>query len=451
MKLDAILEKHYPPHYHEKSDQRSVLERIIDAGLLSEMLESLNEAEVLALWNDWPFRARPKQLLPPGDWFICGVFAGRGFGKNELGANWLHNRAALKLPGDITICAPTAADLRTKVLESPESGLLSLSDPSFRPRWNPSMSQLTWPNGARAVTITLDKPDAARGLNSSTVWIDELAAARYGEDAFDQLLLGCRVSNDPRMLITTTPKPVSVIKKLVKRDDIAIVRGVTYENSRNLAERFKNEIERQYRGTRKYRQEVMGELLGDIEGSYVSHDMLDAHRVKHAPDIRKIVVAIDPAVTSKDSSDETGIIVAGLGVDGDGYVLEDASCRATPDKWANIAVELFHSFSANLIIGEVNNGGDLIEHTIRTIDKRVPYKSVRATRGKHKRFEPVAGLIEQGRIHIVGSFPELEDQICGFTSSGYEGSASPDRGDAFTWSMNELMVEPRPEPRIRSL
>lgn len=449
--LAALLSQYYPSRYHEDPDQRSPLERILDAGLLDTLLSGLSDAEIVAIGHDWNLTARPKQRLPEGDWFICLVCAGRGFGKNHAGANWITERAKKNLPGDIVICAPTAADLRTKVLEASESGLLSLSEPDFRPRWEPSKTQIIWPNGARAVTLTLDKPDRGRGFNSSSVWLDELAAARYGEDAFDQLVLGCRAGPDPRILVTTTPKPVNVIKKLIERDDVPVVRGITYENKRNLSHRFIAELEGIYAGTRKGRQEIYAELLSAIEGSFISHELIDNHRVTEPPDMRRIIVAIDPAVTSKDGSDETGITVEGLGIDGEGYVLEDASCRATPDQWARRAIELFEEFQANMIIGEANNGGDLIEHTLRTINRRVPYKSVRATRGKHKRFEPVAGLIEQGRIHMVGSFPELEDQICGFTPAGYEGSNSPDRADSFVWGINELMIEPRPEPRIRSL
>ena len=274
---------------------------------------------------------------------------------------------------------------------------------------------------------------------------DELAAWRYPE-AFDMLMFGLRLGRQPRCVITTTPKPVRLVRELLTDPRCKITRGSTYDNAANLAESFMAQVVRKYEGTRLGRQELNAELLEDVPGAMWNRAMLDANRIRQAPDtMRRIVVAIDPAVTSGEAADETGIIVAGVGADGIGYVLDDLTCKDTPDGWARKAVNAYRANKADRIVAEVNNGGDLVEATIRMVDRAAAFTAVRASRGKAVRAEPVAALYEQGRVKHVGAFATLEDQMCSFTADldRKAHGSSPDRVDALVWALTELMVEPQ--------
>jgi len=333
-----------------------------------KVLRGLTDDEVKALLYDWPFRARPSQLPPPGDWRIWLVKAGRGFGKTRTGAEWVRDNVEQGLAGHIAIIAPTAGDVRDTMVELGESSILKISPPWFMPKYEPSKRRLTWPNGAVATTFSADEPDRLRGPQHDLAWADEVAVWKRPE-AWDNLMFGLRLGLNPRCIVTTTPKPVKVIRELTARvgKDVVMTGGSTYENRANLAVGFLEDILGRYEGTRLGRQEIYGELLDDTPGALWQRSRIDELRVEKAPDLVRVVVAIDPAASSDEDSNETGIIVAGKGVDGHGYILADRSCRMSPHGWANRAVLAFDEFRADRVVGEVNNGGEMVEHTVRTV------------------------------------------------------------------------------------
>jgi phage terminase large subunit-like protein len=399
-------------------------------------LASLTTEQLHRLRYNWSYKARDNQLPPPGDWRTWLVLAGRGFGKTRTGAEWLRAQVETGACGRVALVAPTAADARDVMVEG-ESGILAISPPWCRPKYEPSKRRLTWPNGAQATVYSADEPDRLRGPQHDGAWCDELAAWNRPE-AWDMLQFGLRLGDNPRAVATTTPKPVKVIRDLLAAVTTAVTRGSTYENAANLATAFLTEIRRRYEGTRLGRQELNAELLDDVPGALWVRKALDDLRVVKAPELVRVVIGIDPAVTSGEDSDETGIVALGKGIDGHGYVLADRSCRLSPDGWARRALTTFDQFEANQFIAEVNNGGDLVASNIHTARASAPVKSVRASRGKYTRAEPIAALYEQGRMHHVGSWPELEDQMCSFTPEG--GDGSPDRADALVWAATELML-----------
>lgn len=391
-------------------------------------------ADALRAVNWWiVHEARDKQIPPLGDWSVCMWLTGRGWGKTRTGSEELRRRVVDEGAKRVAIVAPTAADARDVMVEG-ESGVLAVCRRAkVAVQYEPSKRRITWPEyDAIATTYSADEPDRLRGPQHDFAWCDELAAWRYPE-AWDMLMFGLRLGTNPQCIVTTTPKPRKLIRDLVEDPRCVVVRGSTYENRDNLAETFFSTIIRAYEGTTLGQQELHGEILTDIPGALWHRGLIQR---REDPGCSRIVVAIDPAVTSKESSDETGIIVAGK--DGDRFfVLEDLSGRYSPDQWARIAVEAYRNWSADRIVGEVNNGGDMIESVIRQVDRDVSYTSVRATRGKAVRAEPIAALYEQGRGFHVGAFPELEDQMCSWTQ---EADWSPDRLDAMVWSGHELML-----------
>lgn len=421
------------------SDERSVVQRLTDAsrerGL--DWTEELSAEEAHAVWHDWSLWARPSQLPPATDWRVWLILAGRGFGKTRSGAEWVRAQVEQGRAGRIALVGATAADVRDTMIEG-ESGLLKVFHDEHRPRYEPSKRRVTFHNGAIATTYSADEPDRLRGPNHDLAWADEIAAWRYPE-AWAQLMFGLRIGDRPRVVATTTPKPTRLIRDLVERPDVAVTRGSTYDNAANLSAEFLNEMRQQYEGTRLGRQELNAEILLDADGALWTRDMLDATRTTTVPDLQRVVVAVDPAVTATADSDETGIVVAGIDSRGRGYVLEDRSLKASPSEWAASAVTGYHVHKADRVVAEANQGGDMISHTIRTVDPGVPVKLVRASRGKRTRAEPVAALYEQGRVAHVGLFPELEDQLCTWTPDG----PSPDRLDALVWALTELMVTSR--------
>jgi len=386
---------------------------------------------------DWSLWARPAQLAPDGDWRIWLILAGRGFGKTRTGAEWVRQQVENGTARRIALVGATAADVRDTMVEG-ESGLLRAFPDGYRPRYEPSKRRVTFWNGATATTYSADEPDRLRGPNHDLAWADEVAAWRY-EEAWDQLMFGLRIGDHPRVVATTTPRPTRLIRDLVDRADCAVTRGSTWDNEANLAPAFLDEMRRRYEGTRLGRQELDAELLMDADGALWNRDDLDSYRVTKTPTLRRIVVAIDPAVSNNIDSDETGIVVAGIDDTGHGYVLEDRSMKGSPNEWAAAAVTGYNVHKADRIVAEANQGGDMITHTLRTVDASVPVKLVHASRGKRTRAEPIAAMYEQGRVHHVGSFPQLEDQLCIWTPD----SASPDRLDALVWALTELMVNAR--------
>ena len=394
----------------------------------------------------WQARARPNQITPDGDWLTWVILAGRGWGKTRTGAEdaaW----SGMANPGwRIAVVAPTAADARDTCIEG-DSGLLNVLPREAVQTWNRSLGELILINGTRYKAFSADEPERLRGPQHHRAWADELAAWRYPE-AWDQLMFGLRLGEHPQAVVTTTPKPTPLVKALVAAKTSHVTRGSTFDNAANLAPSALQMLKEKYEGTRLGRQELEAEILGDLPGALWSLSTLDAYRLREAPQMGRIVVAVDPAVTATEASDEHGIIVAGLS-DQRGIVLEDASLSGSPAEWARRAVSLYRSWGADAIVIEVNQGGDMVAHTIRTIDSNVKIKEVRASRGKHVRAEPIAALYEQGRVAHVGAFPELEAQMTQMTTNGFEGEGSPDRVDALVWAMTELfpgMTERAPDP-----
>lgn len=402
---------------------------------MTTLLRSLTASEADELTRDWQLIARDNQLPPEGDWLTWILLAGRGFGKTRTGAETVHTWAESDPTARIALIGPTSADARDVMIEG-ESGLMNTRTGNRRPSYEPSKRRVTWPNGAMATAYSADEPDRLRGPQHTHAWADELAAWRY-PDAWDMLMFGLRLGARPRVVVTTTPRPVKLVRDLVKAPTSHVTRGSTFDNAVNLAPSFLDAVKRKYEGTRLGRQELNAEILDDTPGALWSREIIDRLRVKVAPELTRVVVAIDPAVTSGEDSDETGIVAAGVGVDGHGYVLDDASIRATPHAWARRAVNLYHERKADRLVAEANNGGDMIEHVVRSCDAEVSFKKVHASRGKTTRAEPISALYEQNKIHHVGEFSQLEDQMTTYVP-GLDGS--PDRLDALVWALTELML-----------
>jgi phage terminase large subunit-like protein len=410
------------------------------------ILESLTQSEAERLLYTWGFWARPKQLPPPGDWLGWLILAGRGWGKNRTGAEWVINRAQNGPYEPIALISETSADVRDVMVESGDSSILKISPPWFYPHYEPAKRRLTWPNGVVAHTYSGDEPDQLRGPQHGTVFADEPAKWKYGEEAWANMEFGLRIGSDPRWVATTTPRPIALIRRLLASKNVVVTRGSTYENLVNLSLVYRQIIGR-FEGTRLGRQELHAEVLEDVPGALWTRATLEACRVTSHPELVRIVTALDPEASSMEDSAETGIICAGLGIDGHGYVLEDATLRGTPHEWGTAGVACYNKHLCDRLIGEVNNGGEMIEFVIRTVDPHVSYKAIHASRGKQTRAEPVGSLFEQGRAHLVGVYSELEDQLCGWTPGD---PVSPDRMDAMVWALTELMLGEMTElPEVR--
>ena len=416
---------------------------------LQSRVAALTPDQARALLYDWEFWARPSQLLPAGDWQTWLILAGRGFGKTRVGAEtvriWVRNFRF------VNIIAATADDARDIMIEG-ESGILAICPRDERPIYRVSKSRLEWPNGAKSLIFTADEPERLRGKQHEKLWADEAASWRYPE-AWDQAMMGLRLGANPQAVVTTTPKPTALIRALLADKSTHVTRGSTYDNRTNLAPKFFAKIITKYEGTRLGRQELNAELLTDNPRALWQRDNIDAHRVAVAPTLRRIVVGLDPNVKNRDLAqlakgndtlDEAGIVIAGVGPAPAGntapgnhfYVLDDRSLDAGPNEWGNAAVKAYRDHSADRIIGEVNNGGDMVEMNIRTVDRNVSYKSVTASRGKAIRAEPISALYEQGRVHHVGAFSQLEDEMCDFDP--VTTVKSPNRMDALVWALTEL-------------
>lgn len=427
-------------------------------------LMGLTREEMTALRWDWRFWARPEQVEPPGNWSVWLAMAGRGFGKTRLGSEWIREQVCGRTPLEagrasrIALIAETAADARDVMVRG-SGGILDCHPPEFRPTYTPSLRKLEWPNGAVAHTYSAEDPEQLRGPEHDLAWSDELAKWRYAQETWDMLQFGLRIGDNPRQLVTTTPRPIQILRELLKDLDkpggTVLTRGSTFDNAANLARKFIDKIRDKYDGTRLGRQELHAEILDDVPGALWTRAMLDRRTPSNPkgagmgpdeklPEMRRIAIGVDPSGSSgeptddADASDDIGIVGAGLGVDGQYYALEDASVNLGPAGWARRVVDTYKRLGGDVIVGEVNYGGAMVEFTIRTVDRKVPYKSVTASRGKVVRAEPVAALYEQGRVRHVGTLAKLEDQMCSMTSYGYEGKGSPDRVDALVWALTEL-------------
>lgn len=417
-----------------------------------EILSGLTDQQQRDLLHTWRgYKARRNQVRPPGDWRYWLVQAGRGFGKTRTGAEAI--REYVDEGAQIVhLVGSTAGDVRDVMVQG-ESGLLNCFPPGRRPLYEPSKRLVTFSTGAIAHLFSADEPERLRGPQCDHFWADELAAWRFGQEAWDNLMFGFRLGDDPRGVITTTPKPIKLLLDIIADPHTVVTRASSYENRANLAPAFFDAIIRKYEGTRIGRQELEAELLEDVPGALWARPLIEASRIGigqlRADTFVRVVVAIDPAVTAGDDSDETGIIVAALTRTGHVFILDDLTCKESPLTWAKIAVNAYVSRRADRIIGEVNNGGDLVEANIRAVAPNVPYRGVRASRGKAVRAEPIAALYEQARVHHVGTFPQLEDQMCSFVPGSDQ--KSPDRMDALVWAVTELLIDMDQQPSIQPL
>ena len=398
---------------------------------------SNSNQKILLQSLQWYKKARPKQLTPKGNWNVWLILAGRGWGKTRTGAEDIAFYGLTKPNSRIAIVAPTHRDGRDTCVEG-VSGLLSCIDDDLIDNWNRSIGELILKNGTIYRTFSAEQPDRLRGPQFHRAWCDEVGAWK-SSDTWDQLLFGLRLGEKPQIVVTTTPKPTDLIKGLLKDNDTHVTKGDTFENRENLAESAVEKLKEKYEGTRLGRQELYAEVLEDVVGALWNRTQLQKalHKsIDPIPNYRRVVVAIDPAVTSKAESNETGIIVVGIGTDDKFYVIDDVSGRYTPDAWSKVAIQTYYKYDADKIIAEVNNGGDLVEKVIRTNDRNISYGSVRATKGKYIRAEPISALYEQERVKHLKPFPFLEDQMANYNPATYQGS--PDRLDALVWGLTEL-------------
>jgi len=431
---------------------------------VDEFLSGLSDNALAALPWLFEFWALPHQLPPEGDWKSWVIMGGRGAGKTRAGAEWV--RAQVEGP---TLDAPGRArrvalvgetyDQAREVMVMGESGILACSPPDRRPHWEATRRRLVWPNGATATVYSATEPEGLRGPQFDAAWVDELAKWKKAEDAWDMLQFALRLGDHPQQVVTTTPRNVGVLKRILQNASTVTTHAPTDANRAYLAESFLAEVQARYGGTRLGRQELEGVLLDDVEGALWATRMLEAARVERAPKLDRVVVAVDPAVTGGAASDECGIVVAGVVCEGEpqnwrAYVLEDATVRGGPSDWARAAIAARDRHGAERLVAEVNQGGDLVETVLRQVDPLVPFRGLRAGRGKGLRAEPVAALYEQGRVKHLRGLGALEDQMCRMTVRGYEGRGSPDRVDALVWALHELVIEPASgwrRPQVRAL
>ncbi|MDO5528349.1 MAG: terminase family protein [Paracoccus sp. (in: a-proteobacteria)] len=431
---------------------------------LDEFLAWLSDNALASLPFLFEFWALPHQLPPEGDWKSWVIMGGRGAGKTRAGAEWVRRMVegpTASAPGScrrVALIGETFDQAR-EVMVMGDSGILACSPPDRRPVWEAGRRRLVWANGATATVYSAHEPEALRGPQFDAAWVDELAKWKKAEETWDMLQFALRLGTHPQQVVTTTPRNVPVLKRILASASSVTTHAPTDANRAYLAESFMAEIEARYGGTRLGRQELDGVLLDDIEGALWSSAMIEAARVDAAPPLSRIVVALDPAVSSGGASDECGIIVAGVASEGPptawrAFILEDATMRGSPADWARAAIAAMDRHKAERLVAEVNQGGDLIETVLRQIDPLVPFRALRAGRGKALRAEPVAALYEQGRVKHLRGLGDLEDQMCRMSLAGWQGRGSPDRLDAMVWAVHELMIEPAAHfrrPQLRRL
>jgi phage terminase large subunit-like protein len=430
---------------------------------LNELAADLGPEHFELILAHWPLWARPDQLPPAttdaGEpWRVWLILGGRGAGKTRAGAEWVIAKAlghSLDHDGSsarrIALVGETIGDVRRVMIEG-VSGLLSVHAPHDRPHFEPSKGQLIWPSGAIAQMFSAEEPDSLRGPQFDAAWCDEIAKWRHPQRTWDMLQFALRLGAHPQLVATTTPRATPFLKKLIADAGTVVTRAATADNTDNLAPTFVDEMTRRYAGTALGRQELLGELVDDTSGALWRRDWIDAHRVGAAPELSQIVVAVDPPVTSTAASDACGIVVAGLGPDGRAYVVADRTLQGRePQVWARAVIAAYADFLADRVVAEVNQGGDLVVSVLRQIDPNVAVRTVRATRGKWLRAEPVAALYAEGRVAHVGAFDALEDQMCVFGADGLAKGRSPDRLDALVWALTDLIVDAAARPAVRRL
>lgn len=410
------------------------------------MLTQSEKEQILQLTNQlkyrWDFWARPEQLPPPGNWLVWLILAGRGWGKTRTGAEFIKKRVLEENAQEIIIAARTPTELREYCIEG-KSGILNVFPPNIKPIYKESKSRIEFHNGAIAHCYAGETPDKFRGGNPDTAWFDELVTYQYMERVWESFIFSIR-TGIPKIIITTTPKPVKLLEEIMKDKDTYITRGSSYDNIDNLSPIFVSKILDKYKDRRIGRQEIYAEILQDIEGALWKSATLAKNRVTYgdliefAKRLKVIKIGVDPAASSGDTSDETGIIVGGLDKNNHGYTLEDCSLVGTPTERANIIKHLYYKYGCNEVVAEANNGGDMVKHMIQSVDNTIPVKMVHASNAKFARAEPIAGLDEQGRISMVNYFPELEDELTKWTP---KAGKSPNRLDAYVWLWSDLLLD----------
>jgi phage terminase large subunit-like protein len=423
---------------------------------LTDLLLSLSPPQYDDLKTDFPLIAHPHQLPPEHaangeDWTTWLILGGRGAGKTRAGAEWVRGVALNDPKARIALIAETEHDARAVMIEG-VSGLLAVHGVRERPQWMPSRRRLEWKNGAVAELFTAENYEGLRGPQFSAAWCDELAKWRHAEATFDMLQFGLRLGERPRQVVTTTPRPIALIKRLIADPSTALTRAGMAANAANLSPVFVEHVLTRYGGTRLGRQEIDGEIIEERADALWTRAGLERCRVTAPPPLSRIVVAVDPPASAKKGADACGIVAAGRAADGTVYVIADGSVAGlTPQGWATKAIALWRGWGADRLIAEVNQGGDMVKAVIGAADREVPVTAVHATRGKYQRAEPVAQLYEQGRVKHAGVFPALEDEMCDFGIDGLSSGRSPDRLDALVWAVSALTFAARPQPRVRAL
>jgi len=437
----------------------------VTPAVVDEFLGGLSDEALLALPWMFEFWALPHQLPPVGAWKTWVIMGGRGAGKTRAGAEWVRAQVEGARPADpgrasrVALVGETQDQVR-EVMIFGDSGILACSPPDRRPQWEAGRRRLVWPNGAVAQVFSAHEPESLRGPQFDAAWVDELAKWKKAEETWDQLQFALRLGPHPQQVVTTTPRNVAVLKAILNNPSSVVTHAPTDANRAYLAASFLDEVTARYGGTRAGMQELEGILVEDAEGALWTQAMLERTRVTEAPARGRVVVAVDPPVTGHGGSDECGIVVVSAVTEGPvqdwrACVLEDASVQgASPDGWARAAIAAMQRHGADRLVAEVNQGGDLVQAVIRQVDPLVPFRAVRASKGKAARAEPVAALYEQGRVTHLRGLARLEDQMCRMTARGYEGRGSPDRVDALVWALTALMVEPaqrQASPQVRRL
>jgi phage terminase large subunit-like protein len=435
-----------------RSNRQSRAFAALSDAAFDRLLQGLPAWQLEDIKRDWSAWGRPEQKAPEGDWATWLIMAGRGFGKTRAGAEWVRALAEREGALSIALVGATMAEARAVMVEG-ESGLLAIASREGGPRFEISKGRLLWSNGSEAHLYSAAEPESLRGPSHHFAWCDEIGKWPHGIATWDNLMMGLRRGERPRVVATTTPRNVPLVCRLHEMPGVAITRGATYDNQANLPPAFLAAMEAAYGGTRIGRQELDGELIGDAEGALWTRALIEAARMWTMPVARvRVVIGVDPPAGASAASDACGIVAVALGADGRAYVLDDASIQgATPEGWARTVALAAARWGADRVVAEANNGGAMVESVLRVADNGLPVRLVHASHGKVARAEPVSVLYEKGRVSHVGAFPALEDEMCGLAIGGaYEGPGrSPDRADALVWALTELMLKNQQRPGVR--
>jgi phage terminase large subunit-like protein len=434
----------------------STLDETGKAEVVAELLRGLNRQQFDTYRQDFTGIAHAHQCAPERansgqEWTTWLILGGRGAGKTRAGAEWVRGIATADKTARIALIGETEHEVREVMIEG-VSGLLAVHRSDERPQWLPTRGRVEWKSGAVAQVFTAENYESLRGPQFSAAWLDELAKWRHAEATYDMLQFGLRLGERPRQVVTTTPRPIALLKKMIADPRTAVTHAGTRANARNLSPVFIDTVLARYHGTRLGRQEIDGEIVEERNDALWTRAGIESCRVESVPALKRIVVAVDPPASAKRGADACGIVAAGRADNGTIYVIADESVSGlTPQGWAVKAVALWRRLQADVLVAEVNQGGDMVKAVVAAVDADVPVTAVHATRGKYLRANPVSQLYEQGRVKHAGSFSALEDEMCDFGLDGLSSGRSPDRLDALVWAVSALTFAARGEPRVRGL